>query len=523
MDFISTRIIILIIAVSDTIGKIPETYEVGASRNTMEDSSSATTPMAGVMGQSGVPNNDSRVAMSPEHVVGRKKDMEDGDKEDESEFRSSPTTEEKERADSDIQGDGDDDDDDEDEDDLFGSDSEGEEDAKVEQHDVPFALNESEEDHDFLEDSNHEPESNEQPEVQTAPAAAKPQSILKQPSIASRQNKTSSQIKGWFSKPTKTIDLNKQKKLLEARKRDKNETEQANVASSVSTDRVTAPQQSRPTVPAGTEEEVEEDGTSPLIPKVKAAPVTMTIEEDTLGAEAQGSTHSETSSEPSNSFDTPMDSVDAAIPDAEVVVDVDDVIVLDDDEDDTDAKPQARDPKKRKDSVRSLALGIDIAKDKVVKAKQPAPPASAAVGRKFKKKLLAKKTVKKAEAIKKEQAAATAAARKAASKQKPVKKGQKVKHESGAKGDRVKSELTYEGIPQKPFPGGWPPGWIERRYKRQGGQTKGSDDSYFFAPPPNEKHKLRSVKEVQRYIFALNKSGGDAAVAWSQRTKGPTE
>jgi hypothetical protein len=77
--------------------------------------------------------------------------------------------------------------------------------------------------------------------------------------------------------------------------------------------------------------------------------------------------------------------------------------------------------------------------------------------------------------------------------------------------------MTYEGVPTKPLEGGWPPGWIERTYKRTSGASRGGKDSYWY-PPTNSalQYKLRSIPEVKRYIAALNETG-DEAQAFARR------
>lgn len=170
---------------------------------------------------------------------------------------------------------------------------------------------------------------------------------------------------------------------------------------------------------------------------------------------------------------------------------------------DAAANGTTKDPTDRKEAMADIALGVGIrssGKDPNKKKRRP-------------KKILAKKTVKKMEAMKKEAAAA---------------KRKKAKHESSADGAAVKvertpNEMIYEGAPRKDLPGGWPEGWIERKFQRTHGTSARLADSYFYPPPPHEKRKLRSIKEVQRYLFAMKASSGDEAFAWSQRAKGPTE
>lgn len=88
---------------------------------------------------------------------------------------------------------------------------------------------------------------------------------------------------------------------------------------------------------------------------------------------------------------------------------------------------------------------------------------------------------------------------------------------SGIPKVKVTATMTYEGPPTRPapVPGGWPVGWIERRYKRISGNTKDREDSYFF-PPTEKMYKLRSIKEVQRFLFAYSEKE-DAEYAFQQR------
>ena len=77
-------------------------------------------------------------------------------------------------------------------------------------------------------------------------------------------------------------------------------------------------------------------------------------------------------------------------------------------------------------------------------------------------------------------------------------------------------QLVREGIPTEPIPGGWPEGWVRRDFQRQGGETVGRVDKYWY-PPGHEHHRLRSMKEVERYMAALKDSPGKYDFAWSQR------
>ena len=84
----------------------------------------------------------------------------------------------------------------------------------------------------------------------------------------------------------------------------------------------------------------------------------------------------------------------------------------------------------------------------------------------------------------------------------------------------LSSELL---LSKQPYPGGWPDGWIEKRFRRTDGATAtvGREDSYFY-PPTKKEYQLRSIKEVQRFVYAIFISGGDLEFAFKQRKKGPT-
>ena len=76
--------------------------------------------------------------------------------------------------------------------------------------------------------------------------------------------------------------------------------------------------------------------------------------------------------------------------------------------------------------------------------------------------------------------------------------------------------LVREGRPTESIEGGWPEGWIRRDFQRLGGETVGRVDKYWY-PPGHEHHRLRSMKEVERYMAALKDSPGDYDFAWLQR------
>lgn len=54
------------------------------------------------------------------------------------------------------------------------------------------------------------------------------------------------------------------------------------------------------------------------------------------------------------------------------------------------------------------------------------------------------------------------------------------------------------GAPDDELEGGWPPGWTKRTFERTSGKTKGSTDSYWYAPEGGK--RLRSMAEVRRHL-----------------------
>ena len=65
---------------------------------------------------------------------------------------------------------------------------------------------------------------------------------------------------------------------------------------------------------------------------------------------------------------------------------------------------------------------------------------------------------------------------------------------------------VYEGKPQAKLPNGatWPTGWIEKHFERQSGTTANTFDRYWY--PPKTDYKLRSLKDVVRYMEAYAKT-----------------
>lgn len=74
--------------------------------------------------------------------------------------------------------------------------------------------------------------------------------------------------------------------------------------------------------------------------------------------------------------------------------------------------------------------------------------------------------------------------------------------------------LIFEGEPDEPFPGGgdkWPTGWLKRVYQRKNGATARQTDKYWYTP--GIQHKLRSLKEIKRWIHAMEIVDGDESKA----------
>ena len=69
---------------------------------------------------------------------------------------------------------------------------------------------------------------------------------------------------------------------------------------------------------------------------------------------------------------------------------------------------------------------------------------------------------------------------------------------------------VYRGPPTEDLPGGWPEGWCKIMVERQGGDTKGTKDRYWYSPG---NHKFRSMIEVKKFLKALQECGGDESQA----------
>jgi len=78
--------------------------------------------------------------------------------------------------------------------------------------------------------------------------------------------------------------------------------------------------------------------------------------------------------------------------------------------------------------------------------------------------------------------------------------------------ERAANPAVWEGAPDEDVEGGWPEGWIKRKFKRIGGKSAGTLDRYWYSPGMN--FKLRSMTEVKKFLAALRANNGDEAMAW---------
>jgi hypothetical protein len=76
---------------------------------------------------------------------------------------------------------------------------------------------------------------------------------------------------------------------------------------------------------------------------------------------------------------------------------------------------------------------------------------------------------------------------------------------------KAAASAISSGSPDEKLEGGWPNGWIKKVFRRQNGATKGGTDSYWYTP--EQGYKLRSMKEVKRFMKALTMTNGDEARA----------
>ena len=90
-----------------------------------------------------------------------------------------------------------------------------------------------------------------------------------------------------------------------------------------------------------------------------------------------------------------------------------------------------------------------------------------------------------------------------------------VKNDVSAAGGVRKSAKEVECCPPtEPLEGGWPPGWIRKKFERLSGATKGSTDRYWYSPKTNK--KFRSMTEIKRFLPILNSKNGDEDAAWKE-------
>lgn len=82
---------------------------------------------------------------------------------------------------------------------------------------------------------------------------------------------------------------------------------------------------------------------------------------------------------------------------------------------------------------------------------------------------------------------------------------------------RPPAKMIREGKPDEELESGyrWPEGWIKKVFQRQSGDSKGGTDRYWYPPGLPRGKKLRSMKEVYRFLNALEGANGDVLRAWN--------
>jgi hypothetical protein len=67
----------------------------------------------------------------------------------------------------------------------------------------------------------------------------------------------------------------------------------------------------------------------------------------------------------------------------------------------------------------------------------------------------------------------------------------------------------FSGKPDEDLGGGidWPEGWVKKVFQRMSGATKGGTDKYWYSP--QRACKLRSIKEVKRFLKAMQLADGN--------------
>ena len=76
--------------------------------------------------------------------------------------------------------------------------------------------------------------------------------------------------------------------------------------------------------------------------------------------------------------------------------------------------------------------------------------------------------------------------------------------------------LIWSGTPDDDLGDGflWPSGWTKTTYERASGSTAGNRDSYWYTP--QNKHQLRSKKEVKKFMKLLTENENDEQVAYDK-------
>lgn len=93
-----------------------------------------------------------------------------------------------------------------------------------------------------------------------------------------------------------------------------------------------------------------------------------------------------------------------------------------------------------------------------------------------------------------------------------ARKNTRKKHLKIGPNGRARAILLLDGKPgPNEIPGG-SEGWRKRTFERQSGATKGGTDHYWYTPI--HEYKLRSAKEIQRFMEYMADSNGDEEKAW---------
>jgi hypothetical protein len=88
----------------------------------------------------------------------------------------------------------------------------------------------------------------------------------------------------------------------------------------------------------------------------------------------------------------------------------------------------------------------------------------------------------------------------------------KTPHLKAGYNGRARAKELWYGRPDPGEIPGSSEGWTKRTFQRQSGATKGDTDHYWYTPI--REYKLRSLKEVGRFIVELSEAKGDEEKAW---------